>query len=153
MFKEILITLYFQDHLSKHLLQMSKLLIIIENNVGLEIINMLILLIKKYSFIKLKKIQTNAINIDFQNYLNNISRYKHTQLTLLICINTRYESTLLNLKLKKNPYKFLALNSLTDLTFSISYIGLALKNLKTILEGNNFFCQELLMISADIFRF
>merc|ERR1712176_353871 len=124
-FKEIITTLYFQDHLNKHFLQISKLLIIFKNHISLEILNLLILFAKKYSFVKLKKLQTNFTTLDLYNYyINRTKNYFNSKLTLIIGLNTRYESCSLNLKIKKQHVKTLMLNSLLDLTFPTSYLGL-----------------------------
>ena len=168
LFDEILKTLYFQDHLTKHLLSINKLTIIITTNISLEVLNLLILLTKKYAFIKLKKVEGNLINTDIESNFLLKSTLKNNQLSnaklcLLIGINTRYEGSTLNIKLKqrysKGNFKILNINALTDITIPTSYLSLNLKTLSTIAEGNNLFCQELLndsnpliILSSEIFN-
>jgi len=55
LFEEIIKNLYFQDHLTKHGLNIKKLIIIFTGNISLEVLNLLLLFSKKYSFIKLRK--------------------------------------------------------------------------------------------------
>merc|ERR1712024_427352 len=61
---EITLTLYFQDHLNKHFFKTNYLYIIFDNNINLEVLNLLILFSKKYSFIKLRKTENNLLNND-----------------------------------------------------------------------------------------
>ena len=133
LFDEILKTLYFQDHLTKHLLSINKLTIIITTNISLEVLNLLILLTKKYAFIKLKKVEGNLINTDIESNFLLKSTLKNNQLSnaklcLLIGINTRYEGSTLNIKLKqrysKGNFKILNINALTDITIPTSYLSL-----------------------------
>lgn len=168
LFDEIIKNIYFQDHLTKHLLNIKKLTIIFTTNISLEVLNLLILLAKKYSFIKLRKLEGNCINNDIEsNFLlkstlksNHISDSK---ICLLIGVNTRYEGSFLNLKLKqrysKGNFKILNINSITDLTIPTSYLSLNIKTLSSIAEGNNIFCQELLnnsnpiiILSSEVFN-
>jgi len=150
--KEITHILYFQDHLTKHTLKIKNLIVIFTNNISLEVLNLLILLCKKYSFIKLRKSEGNLINTDLEsNFLLNslkTNQIKTSNLCLLIGVNTRYEGAKLNLTLRqrylKGNFKILCLNSIVDLTYPTSYLGLNFKKLLSIIEGNNIFCQELL---------
>jgi NADH-quinone oxidoreductase chain G len=168
LFEEIVKTLYFQDHLIKHLLNVKKLTIIFTPNISLEVLNLLILLTKKYSFIKLRKLEGNLINNDIESNFLLKSTLKNnylsaSKLCLLIGVNTRYEGATLNLKLKqrysKGNFKMLNINAITDLTIPTSYLSLNLKTLNSIAEGNNLFCQELLnnsnpiiILSSEIFN-
>lgn len=153
LFDEITKTIYFQDHLTKHLLNIKKLTVIFTSNISLEVLNLLILLSKKYSFIKLRKLEGNVINNDIESNFLIKSTLKSNQIStskicLLIGVNTRYEGSTLNLKLKqrysKGNFKILSINSITDLTIPTSYLSLNIKTLSSIAEGNNIFCQELL---------
>ncbi len=168
LFEEIIKALYFQDHLIKHLLNVKKLTIVFTTNISLEVLNLLILLTKKYSFIKLRKLEGNLINNDIESnfLLKSTLRNTHisaSKLCLLIGVNTRYEGATLNLKLKqrysKGNFKVLSMNAITDLTIPTSYLSLNLKTLSSIAEGNNLFCQELLnnsnpiiVLSSEIFN-
>jgi NADH-quinone oxidoreductase chain G len=156
LFDEIVKNLYFQDHLTKHGLNMKKLTVIFTDNICLEVLNLLIILSKKYSFIKLRKLEGNIINNDIESNFLLSSNLKTNQIfnskiCLLIGINTRYEGSTLNVKLKqrysKGNFKILNINSMTDLTFPTSYLSLNIKALTSIAEGNNLFCQELVNYS------
>ena len=168
LFDEIFICLYFQDHLNRHFLQINTLIIIFSSNISLEVLNLLNLLATKYSFVLLRKTESFHINTDLEaNFTTKLMtsplNFKLSDLCLLISINTRLESSSLNVKLKqrfnKGNFKVITLGSLRDLTISTLYSGLNLKNLKTITEGNNLFCQELasytkplLITNSEIFQ-
>jgi len=66
---------------------------------------------------------------------------------MLIGLNTRYEGSFLNLKLKqrylKGNFKILSLNAITELTYPSSYLGLSIKTLISIAEGNNAFLSRI----------
>jgi NADH-quinone oxidoreductase subunit G len=70
-----------------------------------------------------------------------------TKFCILIGVNTRFEGSYLNIKLrqryKKGNFKLFSLGSLTDLTYPVSYVGSTLKSLKLLVEGNSLNCQEL----------
>ena len=151
--EELVYSLYFQDHLNKHLLRLTDLLIIFNGNSNLEVLNLLLLLSKKYSFIKLRKSEGCLESVDTeQNFLMNkesISEYKLNQSTtcLLLGVNTRYEASSLHLSLRKRYLKgnfnLFSLSSHIDLTVPVQQLGINLNYLKSIAEGNSLFCQEL----------
>jgi NADH-quinone oxidoreductase chain G len=150
---EITLTLYFQDHLNKHFLKTNNLHVIFDNNVSLEVLNLLVMFSKKYSFVKLKKAENNLYNNDLEssfltgNHNKLTNQLDSSNLCLLVGLNSRYESSSLNVKLRKRylkgDFKIFSLGASNDLTFPVSYLGLNIKNLKSMAEGNNFFCQEL----------
>jgi NADH dehydrogenase/NADH:ubiquinone oxidoreductase subunit G len=168
LFDEIIKTIYFQDHLTKHLLNTKKLTIVFTANMSLEVLSLLLLLAKNYSFIKLRKLEGNFTNNDIESDFLLKSTLKSNQIStsklcLLIGVNTRYEGSTLNLKLKqrysKGNFKILNINALTDITIPTSYLSLSLKTLNSIAEGNNLFCQEILnnsnpiiILSSEIFN-
>jgi NADH-quinone oxidoreductase chain G len=152
MFKEILLLLYFQNHFKKHLLQLSNIIIIIKNSISIELLNFLMLLEKKYKFIKIRQVNSFFNCRDLENNLlintvNNVSKLNLSNLILFIGLNTRLESATLNIKLKqryaKGNIKFFTINSLIDLTYPTINLGSNLNVLKQIVEGTHFFCQEL----------
>ena len=59
---EIILTLYFQDHLNKHFFETKSLHVIFDSNVSLEVLNLLMMFSKKYSFVKLRKSENNLYN-------------------------------------------------------------------------------------------
>ena len=168
LFKELTCFLYFQDHLNRHLLKIDYLIILFNNNINLESINLLILLAKRFSFLKLRKSENIDFNNDLEsNFMLNVSTQKinlsKSSLCLLTGINTRYESSPLNLRLRqrylKGNFEILSFSSLVDLTFPKTYIGSDVKTLKSITEGNNIFCQKLatttnpvLILNSEIFK-
>merc|ERR1712107_895723 len=135
--KDIILNIYLQDHLSWHLLKLNKLLVVLNKNANLEVISLLMLLNKKYSFIKLRKSEGNFRSVDlesgFTTKLNMISDYQlnKSNLCLLLNLNTRYEASSLNL------------NSNLELTIPSKHLGLNFDFIKSITEGNNKFNQLL----------
>jgi len=151
-FKELIFILYFKDHLNKHLLENFKLTILIGQTLNLETLNLLVLLEKKYPFLTLRQLNSNNILKDIEynlitNSANNTLNLNSSNLCLLIGINSRLESSTLNLKLRqrylKGNFQIFSLNSFIDLTFPVKNLGSNLKIFKNIIEGNHFFCQEL----------
>lgn len=159
LFNEIIICLYFQDHLNKHFLSINSLVIVFSTNLSLEVLNLISLLSQKYSFISLKKLEPFKINTDLEfNFITTLLtkplNLALSDLCFLISLNTRYESSFLNLKLRqrflKGNFKIVSLGSLLDLSFPTTYLGTNSKSIKTIAEGNHFFCQELLSYSNPL---
>jgi NADH-quinone oxidoreductase chain G len=165
---EIITTLYFQDHLCKHFLSTKNMYLIFDSNTNIEIINLLNLISKKYSFIKLRKSENGLGKNDFEKYFTTnqhktiTKQLEDSNLCLLVGLNSRYESSSLNVKLRKRYLKgefdVFSVGSLVNLTFPTSYLGFSVSHLKSIAEGNNFFCQELastkslIITSSSIFQ-
>jgi NADH dehydrogenase/NADH:ubiquinone oxidoreductase subunit G len=151
LFEDLIYFIYFQDHLTKHELKMNYLYIILDGNSSLEVVNLLILLSQKYSFIKIRKSENSMNNVDFESNFsitnNLMSDYelKKSSMCLLIGTNTRYESSSLNLKLRKRflkgNFKMFTLNSYIDVTIPSTQLGLNVTALSSIVEGNNKVCQ------------
>ena len=152
-FNELIYFIYFFDHLNRHASKIYKLTVIFNSRVSLEVISLLYMLSQKYYFFHIRKDTKNAqiendMEANFQINLtliqNILSLSKHC---ILIGVNTRYEGSYLNLKLrqryKKGNFQLFSLGSLTDLTYSVSYIGSTLKSFKLLVEGNSINCQEL----------
>ena len=164
LFNEILYFLYFQDHLNKHFLKTHQLILSFNSNISLEVLCLLIFFEKKYSFVKLKKIEKNSIKLNLESeFTMNNQDFSSSNLCILIGVNTRYESPSLNLKLRKRylkgNFKVVSLNSLVDLTFPVISIGTNINILKTIAEGSHFMCQEfinksnpMVIIGSEIFK-
>jgi NADH dehydrogenase/NADH:ubiquinone oxidoreductase subunit G len=152
-FKDLIYFIYFFDHLNRHALKIYKLIVIFSSNVSLEVISILHIISKKYYFFNIRKDDKksqidNDMEANFQLNLtllqNILASTKHC---MLVGVNTRFEGSFLNIKLrqryKKGNFKLFLLGSLTDLTYSVSYIGSTLKSLKLLVEGNSLYCQEL----------
>ena len=158
---EITLTLYFQDHLNKHFYKTNSLCIVFDNNVSLEVLNLLVLFSKKYSFIRLKKAENNLTENDQENsfLINNQSvvseQLNLSNLCLLVGINSRYESSQLNILLRKRylkgDFKVFSFGSFADLTIPSISVGLTLENVQSLVEGNNGICQELTNAQTTIF--
>lgn len=150
-FNEIILILYFFDHINKHLYKFKPLYIVINNNLSIELLNLLNILSKKFEFIQLRKVAefnfNNNLERDFLlNFDTSNVKLDEIDLLLLLGVNTRYESSFLNLKLRKRflkgNLKVLSLSSILDLTFKNSYLGLNVNLIKNISEGTNFQCQN-----------
>ncbi len=149
---EIILTLYFHDHLNKHFFKTYQLCIVFDNNISLEILNLLVLFSRKYSFVKLRKIEKNLATVDFEDsFLINEPKTLTNQLAqsnicVLFGLNSRYESSNFNIKLRKRylqgNFKVLSFGSFNDLTIPTETSGLTTKDLQLITEGTGFLCQE-----------
>merc|ERR1711966_12560 len=68
------------------------------------------------------------------------------QLCILLNVNLRFEGYYLNLKLRqnflKNNLKIISINSITNLTFPVVYLGSTMQILKEIVEGNHLLNQS-----------
>jgi len=74
LFKEFFYTLYFQNHLLKHCYRPYPLIILLNANTSLEVLNLLNVLTRKYSFFKLRRIESQNSNVDLeQNYLLDLN--------------------------------------------------------------------------------
>jgi len=82
---------------------------------------------------------------------------------LLISVNPRYEGSKLNLKLRsrylEGNFEVIQIGSLVNLTFSSTNISNNTKILKSLVEGNNLFCQKfvnssnaVLISNTEIFK-
>jgi len=150
-FKNIITILYFKDHLSKHLF-FFKLIILINNQLDINTLDLLNLMVKKYSFINLKKLEKTIYSNNDQEefFLINSKKKKNlfdkSQLCLLLNINLRFEGYYLNLKLRqnflKNNLKIISINSVTNLTFPVIYLGSTIQIFKEIVEGNHLLNQS-----------
>lgn len=134
--------------------------ICLNKNICLEVLNLLSLLTRKYSFLKLRQSEAYTTNIDLeQNYLLNSnldsSKILNSDMCLLIGVNPRYEGYQLNLTLRsrylKGNFKIIQINSLSNLTIAAHNLSNNTKNLKSLTEGNNLLCQELVNTSNPIF--
>lgn len=168
MFDQIICLLYFHDHLNRHFFKTQLLIIGFSASISIEVLNLLILLSKKYSFIVLKNMDQTHKKIDIESsFLTrlsaSLSEFLSSNLCFLIGTNTRYESPTLNSKIRqrylKGNFKIVSLGSMVELTFPIRHVGLNMKLLKTIGEGNSFFCQDivnsknpLILCSAEVLK-
>ena len=160
--------MYFQNHLLKHFYQSSLIIVCVSKNVSLEVLNLLNILTRKYSFFKLRLSELQNLNIDLeQNYLLNpnlsTDKLLKSDTCLLIGINPRYEGPKLNLMLRsrhvKGNFKIIQIGSLINLTFPTINITSRINILKSLVEGNNVFCQEfinslnpILISNSEIFQ-
>lgn len=148
--KTLLKTLYLFEHCNVKVKKNNFLTIVFEN-LSIEMLSLLKIMEKEYSFLKLRRAEKlivhNDMEFNFQlNSVTNSNQLKLSNLCLLIGTNPRYEGYKLNLDLRqrylKGNFKCLRLGSLINLTFPTTSIGTNLKTLKSIAEGNSFVCQD-----------
>jgi len=143
--RQVIINLYTLDHLANHNLALNDFTFLVDENTNLEALSILLILKKRYAFLKLKRsIKTffNA-NLDFFFKTNSISRMNsltQANICLFIGTNVRYESPYLNIKLKKRNiegnFRTFSIGSRLNLTFPSLNIGSTLKTFLDLCEGN-----------------
>jgi len=167
LWNKIIKTIYIFDHCNEQKSQ-NYFFTIICNHLSFEVLSILILVSQHYSFIKLRKPESSKANIDLESsfQLKSVSSknlFNLSTLCLLISINSRYEGYSLNLNLRqkilKGNFKCLLIGSLINLTFPVSFLGSNTNLIKTILEGNNWVCQDLksatnpvLIYNSELFK-
>ena len=133
--------------------------IIVFENVSVEILNFLSLISQAHPFIKVRRAEKLKLNADLESNFQvdsatSISKLSASSLCLLVGTNPRYEGSFLNLKLRqryfKGNFKILSIGSLLDLTFPVSFLGSSMSVLKTITEGNQMYCQDIVKSSNPI---
>jgi NADH-quinone oxidoreductase subunit G len=150
LFKEIITTIYFQDHLNKHFLKTKKLILIFSNSINFETLNLIYLLSQTYSFIELRKCEGNKLSSDFEYLTHSHKRLNKelntSNLCFLLGLYSRYEGVNLNLNLRsrylKRNFKVISLGSTKNYTFPAKSIGSNINSLKSLTEGNSLFCQD-----------
>ena len=142
--------------------------IIIYENLSNNLLYLLLILTKKYSFITLKKSEIRKINNNLQiDFLLNKtlepSFLKYSSFCLLMS-NIRFESSILNLTIKqrvlKGNFKCFLAGSFLNLTYNTNYLGTTnIYFLKTLVEGNHFICQNLknseypiIILNSELFK-
>lgn len=152
-FKEILKILYFQNHLNKTLKIEGKLSFIVGGSTNLEVLNILNILAKKFKFISIKKLEKTISPLDleeniFTDNVNSELQLNKSSFCLLIGIDTRFESSSLNIKLRQRylqgNFQVYSISSILDLTFKVNNLGSNFNILKQITEGNHLICQKLI---------
>lgn len=166
-FKNLIYTIYFSDHLNRHFFKINPITFVFDNNISLEVINILQLIKKKFSFFNLRKSHNSNTCIDFESNLQinsatNPEALEKADLCLLLGSNPRYEGSHLNLKLKKRlskgNFRIFKFGNLDNLTFPVKSLGNNTKTLKSIIEGNHEICRDikeaknvLVILNSDIY--
>jgi NADH dehydrogenase/NADH:ubiquinone oxidoreductase subunit G len=100
-FRELVLYLYFFDHLNRHVLKDYKLIVIVSTNISLEVISLLNIVAKKYYFFQIRKNENNnQISNDLEaNFQLNLTIIQNilslTKYCLLVGVNTRFEGSYL----------------------------------------------------------
>lgn len=152
--KDITLKLYTSDYAIANTCQKKRqYFTIIFDNLGLSSISFLKILLKNYSFLKIRKADPNEIPHDLENHFQlntttqNISKLNMSTFCLLIGCCVRYEGYFLNLNLKKRDalgnFKCFVIGSIINSTFDTRYLGANTATLTRISQGTHAACQEL----------
>ena len=151
-FKKLVNTIYFYDHLNRHFLEINPVIFVFDENVSVEILNILMLLNKKLAFLKIRRLKQLVTFNDFESFiqLNLAAKYNNlgkADVCLLIGANLKYEGSYLNLKiqkrLSKGNFKIFKFGSVNNLTFKATSIGTNISTLKSVAEGTHYITQNL----------
>ena len=142
--------------------------IIIFENLNVENLSFLSSISQTYPFIKVRRAESTKFNTDLEteHMVNSATSNPHlvsSSLCLSVGINSRYEGSFLNLKLRqrylKGNFKLFSIGSLLNLTFPVSFVGSNASTLKLIASGNHTVCQEitsasnpLLITNSEVFK-
>lgn len=158
-FKHLIKSLYISDHCNNQK-KATKYFIIVFENLSIEALSLLIAISNKYSFVRLKRAENlnafNDLESDLQlNSVSKVLKLNASTMCLLISTNPRYEGFHLNINLRqrflKGNFRCLLLGSTINLTFPAMTLGSSSMILKTMIDGNNFFCQDLKRSKSPIF--
>ena len=145
-FTKLVVTIYLYDHLQRHGLNVSQFVIMLDETSSVEVVSILLLLERKYTFFQLRRSRKFKLTNDFQssfmlNAFQNSNLLASSTMCLLLNTNIRYESPYLNLKLKKRHtsgnFRTFSISSQTNLTFPSLNIGSNVRKLESVVEGNN----------------
>ena len=119
---------------------------------SLEVLNLVNILTQKFPFFKLRQFEPQGTNVDLEQHsllspaLVN-SKILSSDTCLLLGVNPRYEGSKLNLELRsrhlKGNFNVIQVGSLVNLTYPNASLSSNTKVLRSLVEGNNLFCQEL----------
>jgi NADH-quinone oxidoreductase subunit G len=134
---------------------------IIYENLTVNLFCLLLIYVKKFSFIKLKKAEKRKINNNIEanfSLKQDLTKLKHSNFCFIISSNPRFEGSSLNLALKqrilKSNFKCFIIGSFLNLTYNLKFIGKTTTDiLKFITEGTHFICQDLKLSRNPIFLF
>lgn len=168
LFTEFFYIIYFQTQLKNHLYKPIQITICLSKTMNLETLSSLSILAQKYSFFKIRRAESQNLNCDLENnYLFNSSldgsQISRSNTCVLIGVNPRYEGFQLNLKLRtrhlKGNFKIVNISSLVNLTYDTVNVSNSTRILKSLVSGNNIFCQEftnsvnpILVTNSKIFK-
>ena len=142
--------------------------IIIFENLNIESLSFLSSISQTYPFIKVRRAESVKFNTDLEtehmiNSATSTQQLASSSLCLFVGTNSRYEGSLLNLKLRqrylKGNFQLFSVGSLLNLTFPVSFLGSNISILKLIASGKHTVCQEiasatnpLLVTNSEVFK-
>lgn len=159
LFSAIKKTFYVFDICNLKHANISFFLIVFEN-ASMEVLNFLSLICQLNSFIKVRRVEKISMDTNLEqsfqiNSATSLSKLSASSLCVLVGMNSRYEGSYLNLKLRqrylKGNFRLLTIGSLLDLTFPISFLGSDVFTLKHISEGNHSFCKDIVVAENPMF--
>lgn len=151
-FKKLVYTIYFYDHLNRHFLDINQVVFIFDENISIEVLNILMLLNKTLSFLKIRRLKQSVALSDFESSIQLNLAAKNNSLNkadvcLLIGADAKYEGSYLNLKLQnrlsKGSFQVFKFGSVNNLTFKVNSIGTNMSTLKSVAEGTHYITQNL----------
>ena len=165
-FKEITNSIYVLNHFYNFSNKEGDLLIVVGNNVDLETAVCLEQLNKEFDFIKIRKESSPSINSDFSDdFLTKINNdyLSNSTFCCLVGVNTRYESSVFNIKLRKRylsgGFSVAQIGPFKNLTFLSSSVGLTSKKVISIVNGTSSLCQQfvlsrnpIIIIGPNVFK-
>lgn len=150
LYNQILTKVYISEHCRKQI-NRNHLFTVVFDYLSIELLAMLRIISHNYSFICLRQAQSsNNLNIDLESNFQVTNLNKKSliisNLCVLLATNPRYEGHSLNLNLRqrvlKKSFRCVLIGSLINLTFPVTFLGSNTNIIKTIVEGNNFVCQN-----------
>lgn len=158
---DIVVLMYFYDHISSQLtIRIPNIFFVFGNSICLELLSLLHFTLSKYTFLKLRTFNTLPKNNDLETHYQineSIKNYKQlllSDLCLLIGTNTRYESSYLNLKLRKryiqDEFEIVSFSSFLDITLPMRFLGSTFKKLTFFSSGNNLENQNFMLANNPI---
>ena len=156
-FKEIINSMYILNHFYNFSNKNGNLVIVVGDNVDLETLLILEQLNKEFEFIKIRRESASYLNSDFEyDFTTKITNrvLNNSTFCCLIGVNTRYESSVLNVKLRKRylmgDFSVTQIGSYNNLTFLSQSIGLNIYNVISLVSGTSKLCQQLILSKNPI---
>lgn len=132
---------------------------IVFKRLNLEVCNLLNVLEKQFSFLVVRSetpfLRNNDFELSYQLPSFSMTKLSMASLVVLISINTRYESYVMNLNLRKffltGGFKLAVIGPKTELTAPLDVLGSTSKTVSSVSEGSNFNCQRVCKSNLPIF--
>jgi len=152
-------TLFFFNQFRYQNMDRKHYMTLVFKRVSLEVLGMLKVLENSFSFLNLKQespfFKSNDFESDYQLAPFSTAKLTLSSLIILISINTRYESYVLNLNLRqrffKGNFNLFVIGPQINLTTPTKQIGANFKTLISISEGVHSVCQTIYKSELPLF--